>query len=145
MFRGQFEHSIDAKGRTSLPARYRELLAARGSDRLVITTDVEPCLLAFPLDHWQAFEAKLAALPALDQRVKLVKRIYVGSAHEVSIDGAGRILIPPTLREYAGLGKEALFTGLIDRVEVWSRDGWQTNRERASGEDFQQIISDLGI
>ena len=145
MFRGQFEHSIDAKGRTSLPARFREILAARGSERLVITADVEPCLLAFPLDHWQAFEEKLGALPRLDQRVKLVKRIYIGNAHEVSIDSAGRVLIPPPLRAHAGLEKEAVFTGQIEHIEIWSGESWQKAREEVTAEEFQKALNGLGI
>ncbi len=145
MFRGQFEHSIDAKGRTSLPARFREILAARGSDRLVVTADIEPCLLAFPLDHWQEIEAKLAALPRLDHRVKLVKRVYIGNAHEVSVDSAGRILIPPPLREHASLGKEAVFAGQIEHVEIWSRASWQKTRDQVSSEEFQQALDGLGI
>lgn len=145
MFRGQFEHSIDAKGRTSLPARFREILTARGQDRLIVTADVEPCLLAFPLDHWKAFEEKLGSLPRLDQRVKLVKRVYIGNAHEVSVDSAGRILIPASLREHAALGKEAVFAGQIEHVEIWSRDAWQKTREEVSAEEFQQALDGLGI
>ncbi len=145
MFRGQFEHSIDAKGRTSLPARFREILAARGSDRLVITADIEPCILAFPLDHWQAFEEKLGTLPRLDQRVKLVKRVYIGNAHEVSVDSAGRILIPAPLREHAGLAKEAVFAGQIEHVEIWSCEGWRKARENVSAEQFQEALDGLGI
>ena len=145
MFRGQYEHTIDAKGRVSLPAKFREILAARGSDRLVVTADVEPCLLAFGLDEWQAFEEKLAALPSMDRRVRMVKRTLVGQAHELTVDGNGRILLPPPLREHAGLGREVVFTGQIDRIEIWSREGWSRTREDVDVGALTDALEGLGI
>jgi len=145
VFRGQYEHTIDAKGRTSLPARFREIIASRGSDRLVLTRDVERCLLAFPLDEWQAFEARLAAQPSMDRRVRMVKRALIGGAHEVQVDGNGRILIPAGLRAHGGLDREVVFAGQIDRVEIWSREAWAAASEAVDAEALQEALEGLGI
>ena len=145
MFRGEFEHTVDGKGRTSLPARFRELLAASGSDRMVVTRDVERCLLLFPLAQWEAFERKLAELPSMAPGVRLVKRTLLGSAHEVSVDGNGRILIPQPLREYAGLSREVVFAGQIDRIELWNRDAWRALQEGVDAAALQEALEGLGI
>ena len=145
MFRGEFEHTVDGKGRTSLPARFRELLAASGSDKMVVTRDVERCLLLFPLAQWEAFEAKLAELPSMAPEVRLVKRTLIGSAHEVNVDGNGRILIPQPLREYARLSREVVFAGQIDRIELWNRDAWRSLQEGVDAAALQQALEGLGI
>lgn len=145
MFRGQFEHTIDQKGRISLPARFRELLSSRGSDRLVLTVDVEPCLLAFPTSEWEAFERKLGELPSMDRRVRMVKRTLIGAAHEVGVDKNGRILIPPPLREHAGLERDVVFAGQIDRIEIWSQSGWARVRDSVDPDALQDALEGLGI
>ena len=105
MFRGRYEHTVDPKGRTSLPSRFREILADRSDDRLIVTTAIDaPCLIAYPFAEWQRFEERLMALPQFDPAVVKLKRVYVSSAMECSVDRNGRILIPPVLREHAGIG-----------------------------------------
>ena len=101
MFRGRYEHTIDAKGRTSLPARYRDVLSSVGERRIILTSALDPCLVAYTAPEWHAFEDKLAKLPQFDKAVQKLKRIYVSGAVECEVDDSGRVLVPPTLRDYA--------------------------------------------
>lgn len=121
MFRGQYEHAIDAKGRTSVPARFRDVLVAGGEERLVMTRGLEPCLVCWPLREWQAFEERLAKLPQFDQSVASIRRIYVSGAVEIELDKLGRLLVPKELRDAAGLGREALWAGMGRHVELWDK------------------------
>jgi MraZ protein len=139
VFRGRYEHAIDGKGRTSLPARYREAMAELADSILVATTSDDGCLRAYPLQAWREFEEKLSSKPSMDARVRRLIRHYVGNAQECPVDGMGRVLIPPSLREYAGIKKEAVFVGQIRFIEIWSKDRW----EKAQGEVLQLLPSDL--
>src|SRR5690349_14786836 len=128
MFRGLHEHTIDAKGRTSLPLRLREALArgraaaaeegADGEERLILTTGIDRCLVAYPIAEWQAFEARLAGLSQFDPAVVQLKRIYVAGAAEASLDKHGRLLIPPMLREYADLQRDVVWAGMVTHIEL---------------------------
>ena len=86
MFRGQYDHTIDAKGRTSVPARYRDVLAATGDRRIVLTSALDPCVAAYTLAEWDAFEARLSTMPLFDEAVEKLRRIYVSGAVECEID-----------------------------------------------------------
>jgi MraZ protein len=137
MWQGQYEHAIDAKGRTSLPSRFRDVLSAAGDDRFVLTSGLDPCLVAYPLAEWRAFEEKLSRLPRFDPAVVKLRRLYVSAAIEVPFDGQGRVLVPPSLRTYAGLEKELLWAGMGRHAELWSKDRWAraietTEDERAA-------------
>ncbi|RMG18957.1 MAG: division/cell wall cluster transcriptional repressor MraZ [Deltaproteobacteria bacterium] len=145
MFRGEFEHTIDPKGRTSLPASFRELLSAQGSDRLVVTAALDECLLLYPLPAWEELERKLAALPSMDRRVRLVKRALVGRAHELSADRHGRILLPAPLRTYAGLGRDIVFVGQISFIEVWAREKWSAGDHPFEPAEVQAAIESLEL
>lgn len=118
MFRGRYEHAIDGKGRTSLPSRFREVLAASGESRLVITTGLDPCLVAYPMQEWLAFEERLAKLPQFDASVSMLRRIYVSGAVEVDIDKLGRLLVPQNLRDHASLERDALWAGMGRHIEL---------------------------
>ncbi len=141
MFRGLYEHAMDAKGRTSLPSRFRELLPE--DDRLILTTGIDRCLVAYPLAEWQAFEGKLAALPQFDPAVVQLKRIYVAGATECSLDKHGRLLIPPMLREYAGIQRDVVWAGMVTTIEVWAKEAWN-DQAAASREDRGAIAQKLG-
>lgn len=145
MFRGEFEHAIDPKGRTSLPVAFRELLSAGGSDRLVATAALDDCLLLYPLPAWEELEQKLAALPSMDRRVRLVKRALVGRAHELSADRHGRILVPPPLRAFAGFEREIVFVGQLSFIEVWSREKWSPEVQPFDSSEVQKAIEDLEL
>ncbi len=147
MFRGRYEHTIDAKGRTSVPARYRDALDAQGERRIIITSALDPCLNAYTLPEWLAFEEKVAKLPQFDPAVLRLKRIYVSGAVECDIDDSGRILIPPTLRAHAGLQKDLLWAGSGKYAELWAKDAWKAHFETTEAErrDISARLAELGL
>ncbi|MDQ3036401.1 MAG: division/cell wall cluster transcriptional repressor MraZ [Myxococcota bacterium] len=150
MFRGQYAHAIDEKGRTSVPSRFREVLAGQGESRLVITTGVDPCLVAYPMKEWLAFEERLSQLPRFDPSVAMIRRLYVSGAVELELDKVGRLLIPQTLRETAGLEREALWAGMGKHLELWSKDRFDALRQQvladeATRRDLAQRLGDLGL
>ena len=120
MFRGRYEHTIDAKGRTSVPARYRDALSATGERRVVVTSALDPCLVAYSPAEWSSFEEKLAKLPQFDRAVQKLRRIYLSGAVECEFDDVGRILVPPTLRDHAGLKKDVLWAGSGKYAELFT-------------------------
>lgn len=147
MWQGQYEHAIDAKGRTSLPARFRDGLAAAGDDRLVVTASLDPCLVAYPLGEWRAFEEKLSRLPRFDPSVVKLRRIYVSAAVETTFDAQGRLLIAASLRGYAALEKEVVWAGMGRHAELWAKDRWAraietTERERL---ELAHKLAELGL
>ena len=147
MFRGRYEHTIDAKGRTSVPARYRDVLDAAGERRIVLTSALDPCLVAYTRAEWTAFEERLAKLPQFDRAVQKLKRIYVSGAVECEIDDVGRILVPPTLRDHARLKKEALWAGAGRYAELWDKDEWTKHFETTDDErrDMAARLAELGL
>ncbi|RYG78692.1 division/cell wall cluster transcriptional repressor MraZ [bacterium] len=147
MFRGRYEHTIDAKGRTSVPARYRDVLTALGERRIVLTTALDPCLAAYTMAEWTAFEEKLAKLPQFDPAVKIMKRLYVSGAIECDIDDSGRVLIPPSLREHAGLEKEVLWAGAGKYAELWDKAAWKKQVETTEAErrEIASRLAELGL
>jgi len=147
VFRGRYEHQIDQKGRTSLPARFREILSARGEDRVIITCGLDPCLVAYPVAEWQAFEDRLAKLPRFEPHIVRIKRLYVSGAVETPVDKNGRILLPPPLREHATIERDVLFAGMVDHIEIWSRDRFRDNAKATDEERavLAKALADLGL
>lgn len=138
MFRGHFVHNIDAKGRVSLPARFRDIVMADRGGQLILTpAPFDPCLHLYPLAAWEAVEQKMADLPAHDPYVVRFRRSYVSAAIECELDRAGRVLVPPHLREKAALTKDVLWAGTGRIVEVWSKPRWD---EALSISDEEQPI-----
>ena len=145
MFRGHFEHAIDAKGRTSLPSRFRDVLGAANDVRLVVTPALfDPCLHAYPMRAWEDLEAKIAALPQFDTNVVAFRRRYLSAAVECELDKQGRILVPPSLREHAGLVKEVLWAGMGQTAELWSRERWSQAQRMSDDEEasFKAAIAE---
>ena len=150
MFRGRYEHAIDAKGRTSLPSRFREVLAANGESKLVLTTGLEPCLVAYPMTEWMAFEDRLARLPQFDPNVAMLRRIYVSGAVECDLDRLGRLVIPATLRDHASLDREALWAGMGRHVELWAKSRFEGMRDGVLADDDKRVqmakrLAELGL
>jgi MraZ protein len=146
MFRGRFEHSIDPKGRVSIPSKFREILTTNYDERLIIT-NFDGCLWGYPYAEWQVIEDKVAALPQMKSEVKAFQRVFISAATECPIDKQGRILIPPTLRDYAGIAKDLIFVGMTKRVEIWASDRWQKVFEQ-SQDSMNQMgdkLADLGL
>lgn len=146
MFRGRFEHTIDAKGRVSIPAKFRELLAEKYDERLIIT-NFDRCLVAYPFEEWRGLEERISSLSLVKKEVKAFQRFFISGAVECPIDKLGRVLIPPSLRDYAQLEKSVIFAGMLKRFEIWSKERWIEEIKR-SEEDFEGMaaaLADLGL
>jgi MraZ protein len=133
-----------------LPSRFREVLAAQGESRLVITTGLDPCLVAYSMSEWTAFEERLAKLPQLDPMVANLRRIFLSGAIETEVDKLGRLLIPQTLRDHAGLEREALWAGMGRYVELWAKDRFEALRAQVLGDETKRIemakrLAELGL
>lgn len=150
MFRGRYEHAIDKKGRTSLPAKFREVLGASGDSRLILTSGLEPCVTAYPMQEWLAFEERLAKLPRFDPSVAMIRRIYVSGAVEVELDKMGRVLIPASLRKHAHLERDALWAGMGPHAELWSSERFDALRSSVLDDDDKRLamaerLAELGL
>lgn len=153
MFRGRYEHAIDAKGRTSVPARFRDELSPKREQAgasLVLTCGLEPCVVAYPMREWLAFEERLARLPQFDPSVAMIRRLYVSGAVECDVDRLGRVLVPAALREHAGLRRQALWTGMGRHVELWSKERFESLRDGALESDERRLeiakrLAELGL
>lgn len=146
MFRGRFEHSLDLKGRVSVPSKFREILSTNFDERLVIT-NFDECLWAYPYTEWQLIENKVASLPQFKPEVKALQRVFVSAATECPLDGQGRILIPQTLRDYAGISRDLVFVGMTKRIEIWARDRWEKifEKSRHDLDAMMEKLAELGL
>jgi MraZ protein len=146
MFRGQFEHNIDAKGRVSVPVKFRDVIAGK-YDGNIIVTKTEQSLVAYPMSEWSVLEEKLLNAPSFKPEVKRLKRFILSAAVECTIDRQGRILIPANLRKYANLDKGLVFVGMLNSFEIWNKDKWD-KEEQAAHESFKtdsEILSEFGF
>ena len=125
VFRGVAELVLDAKGRVAIPARHRDGLASDSNGHVVITADHGGCLLIYPLATWEPIQAQLMRLSSFDDRIRSLQRLLVGHADDVELDAAGRILVPPALRRYAGLDKRVVLVGQGQKLELWDEAKWQ--------------------
>lgn len=125
MFRGIAQLNLDSKGRLAVPARHRQALLERCGGHLVITADADRCLLIYPLPDWEVIQQKLEGLSNLDARVRELQRRLIGFAVDVDIDGAGRVLISPALRQFAQLEKNVVLVGQGRKFELWNKDSWE--------------------
>ncbi|HSL98902.1 MAG TPA: division/cell wall cluster transcriptional repressor MraZ [Candidatus Limnocylindria bacterium] len=150
IFRGRFEYTIDPKGRVNIPSRFREQLSDTGLETIVIT-NYSGCLYAYPTGEWERIEEKLASkVSSVNKKKNAFVRFFVGGAVEVTPDKQGRILIPPSLRSYAGLDREVVILGMPNRFEIWDRERWDVEVSRFEKEGFEdpelvREIDSLGI
>lgn len=129
MYRGINAINLDAKGRMVMPTKYRVQLQTDAESRIVITIDTEEkCLLLYPLPVWEEIEKKIEALPSFNPITRRIQRLLIGHASEQEFDSNGRVLLPPLLREYAGLEKEIMLVGQGKKFEVWSLEAWNSGR-----------------
>lgn len=129
MFRGITGVHIDAKGRIVIPSRHRERLQVEHHNLVVLTIDTEErCLLLYPMVEWEGIERKLASLPSFNPAARRIQRLLIGHATDVEIDSQGRILLPPLLREYAKLTKNAVLVGQGKKFEIWDDAHWNERR-----------------
>jgi MraZ protein len=132
VFRGSTPLSLDSKGRLAIPTRYREAFQARAAGKLVVTADSSACLLVYAAPDWEPIQKKLMDLPSINPRVRDLQRLLVGRASDVEMDGAGRILVPGTLRKLAGLEKDVMLVGQGAKFELWDALRWDEHQARAS-------------
>lgn len=146
MFRGASKISLDAKGRLSVPTRYRERIADRCNGQLVVTIDQDYCLLIYPLPDWEEIERKLMRLPTLNEQARRLQRLMVGHASDVELDGHGRVLLPPKLREFAQLERNAILIGQGARFELWDEQRWDERRDEwlKAGDTAELLPPELG-
>jgi MraZ protein len=122
-FIGRFPHTIDDKGRLSIPSRFRQTLQDRGQNILVLT-EFDACITAYPLDVWARLEEKIQSQSNFEKDIRAFLRLFYSGASECPVDGQGRILIPPQHREKAALGREVVVVGALHRIEIWDRSRW---------------------
>lgn len=131
MFRGVNTLALDTKGRMALPTRYRERVLELSQGKLVVTIDTdERCLLLYSLPDWEQIERKLDALPSFNAQARRIQRLLMGHATDVEMDGNGRVLLPPPLREYAGLDKHVVLIGQGKKFELWDEQLWNSSRDQ---------------
>lgn len=150
MFRGGSSVKLDAKGRLALPTRYRAFLSERYDSRLVLTVHDDGCLLLYPQPEWEDIELQLIRTPNQDRRTRDMQRMLVGYATEVELDGSGRILIAPRLRDFAGLEKNVTLLGVGKRFEIWDEETWDKiaagwTEERTDGGDLPHPLETLTL
>lgn len=140
---GEYEHSLDSKGRMILPAKIREDLG----EKFIITKGLDGCLFGFSETEWNNFEEKLKQLPLTNKNARDFVRFFLSGAVEAETDKQGRFLIPANLREYADLDKEAVVTGVGTRIEIWERDKWKkyNSDENISAEQIADNMASLGV
>lgn len=143
MFIGEYNHTIDSKGRLIVPSKFREALG----DEFVVTKGLDGCLFVYPMEEWTAFTDKLKELPLTKKDARQFSRFFLAGAASCEVDKQGRILIPAVLREFAGLEKDAVLVGVSSRIEIWSRSNWEKISD-VDIEDMDNIaehMEDIGI
>ncbi|ALS27344.1 division/cell wall cluster transcriptional repressor MraZ [Paenibacillus cisolokensis] len=138
MFMGEYQHSIDDKGRLIIPSKFRESLGAR----FVVTRGLDNCLFVYPMEEWSLLEQKLKSLPLMKSDARAFTRFFFSGATECELDKQGRINVPNHLREYAKLDKECMVLGVSNRVEIWSKETWAQYYQQ-SEETFNEIAEKL--
>jgi MraZ protein len=138
LFNGEYNHTIDPKGRLIIPSKFREGLG----DQFKITRGLDGCLFLFPMNEWHSYEEKLKNLPLADKNARKFSRFFTAGATTCEVDKQGRVLIPSTLREFAKIEKEVIFAGLLNRIELWSKEQYD---EVNSYDDMDEIAEQLGV
>lgn len=139
MFIGEYNHSLDEKGRMNMPAKFRRDLTAGA----VITRGLDHCLFVYPKREWEAMAAKLAALPITQKNSRAFARLMLAGAWDAEVDSQGRVMIPEYLRTYASITKHVVVAGLYNRVEIWDEDAWRTYKAGAE-EESDAIAESMG-
>ena len=143
MFMGKYQNSIDAKNRMIVPSKYREELGYK----CVLTKGIDKCLYIYPMSEWERFMTKLSALPSSDMNARAFVRHFYANAVECEVYRQGRLTIPQELRDYAGIDKELVTIGILDKIEIWSRAEWENAEDgpQLAPEDIAQKMAEYGI
>ena len=141
MFMCEYNHTLDAKGRLIMPAKFRETLG----DVFVVCKGLDHCLYVFSNEDWEAFEEQLAALPFTNKQARTFVRFFLSGASQVEVDKQGRILLPSSLRTFAGLDKDVVLAGVGHRVEIWDKDKWDNESLDGDMDEITAMMDTLGI
>ena len=141
MFMGEYNHTLDAKGRLIVPSKFREVLG----DGFVVTKGMDGCLFVFANSEWQAFAEKLHTLPMIDKEARQFTRFFLAGAAEVEVDKQGRILIPANLRDFAALEKDVVLIGVGGRVEIWDKQRYEGAATYDDMDEVTAHMTDLGF
>ncbi|MCF0185837.1 MAG: division/cell wall cluster transcriptional repressor MraZ [Bacteroidaceae bacterium] len=141
MFMGEYSHNIDAKNRLIMPAKFREQLG----DRFIATKGLDGCLFVYSLSEWETIEAKFREIPLTTKDARKFLRFFFAGAAECEVDKQGRVLIPPSLKEYAGLEKEVMSVGVLNRVEIWSKERWLSDNTYDDMDEIAEHMAELGL
>lgn len=141
MFMGEYNHTIDAKGRLIMPSKFREALG----DEFVVTKGLDGCLFVYPNKEWQAFEEKLRTLPLTNKNARQFSRFFLAGAATCEVDKQGRILLPGVLREFAELEKDVVLVGVLSRIEIWSKDKWLESNVYDDMDEIAEHMEELGL
>lgn len=141
MLIGEYEHSLDAKGRLIMPSKLRDDIG----EKFIITKGLDGCLFAFSIEEWKNFEQKLRTLPISNKDARAFSRFFFAGAIDCEIDKQGRFLISSNLREFAGLTKDVVIVGMDSRIEIWSKDKWEQLDGNISADEIAEKMEMLGI
>ncbi len=143
MFIGEYQHTIDGKGRLAIPQKFRKQLAGKA----VVTRGLDDCLFVYTASEWKKIAEKLAALPFSQANTRALARLMLAGAMDVTIDKQGRVLLPDYLRKYAALKKNTVVTGLFNRLEIWDQKAWEkySAKTEKNAEDIAEQMGELGV
>lgn len=143
MFIGEYQHTLDSKGRLIIPSKFRDELGYE----FVITKGLDNCLFVYPQEEWKIVEDKLKALPLTNRDARAFIRFFFSGANESNLDKQGRVLIPTNLREHSKIDKEAIIIGVSTRLEIWSKDLWEAyiDEDNLSYDSIAERMAELGI
>ncbi|MCI8309697.1 MAG: division/cell wall cluster transcriptional repressor MraZ [Clostridia bacterium] len=141
MLIGEYEHSLDVKGRLIMPSKFRDDIG----EKFIITKGLDGCLFAFSKDEWKKFEEKLATLPISNKDARLFTRFFFAGAIDCELDKQGRFLISSNLREFAEFIKDVVIVGMNSRIEIWSKEKWEECENGISADDIAEKMEMLGI
>lgn len=141
MFMGEYNHTIDTKGRLIIPSKFRETLG----EEFVVTKGLDGCLFVYDNKEWAAFEEKLKSLPLTNKDARQFVRFFLAGAAMAEVDKQGRILVPSVLREFAALEKEVVLIGVASRVEIWSKERWESSASYEDMEEIAEHMAELGL
>ncbi|MDR2019118.1 MAG: division/cell wall cluster transcriptional repressor MraZ [Syntrophobacterales bacterium] len=146
MFSGRYDYSIDDKSRVSIPSKFREILSSNYDMRLVLT-NLETCIVAYPYREWESVQQRISNNPSPSQEHRNFLRFFFSGVFECPIDKLGRILIPQSLKSYAGIRKDVTIAGMTSKIEIWAHEKFEEQMEKVMSNPLQmgQIISDFGL
>ena len=141
MFKGEYNHTVDTKGRLIVPSKFREALG----EMFVVTKGLDGCLFVYPNEEWQNIEAKFREIPLTTKDARKFSRFFFAGAADCEVDKQGRILLPAVLREFAAIQKEVVLVGVLNRIEIWSRERWLDENTYDDMDEVAEHMAELGL